>query len=227
MSANKPADRGAPAVPGTAAPREYGEFRLAVKDVSVSRGGRTVTEGVTFTLDPGGWLELRGPNGGGKTSLLRCLAGLARPESGRIEWAEQGDVWPEPATRGLCAWLGHLDGLQPHFTVRETLEFWAKAGPGPDVAAAAAALGLERFLETPARRLSAGWRRRTGLARLILLDRPLWLLDEPFSNLDDDGVRLAEAAISAHLARGGAAVAATHGGKVAVTGGRVLRLEAI
>ncbi len=202
----------------------YGDFALRVEGLAVSRGGVTVTHGVSFDLGPGGWLELRGPNGGGKTSLLRCLAGLSAPESGRIAW-EEPDMPPAKSARGRCAWLGHLDGLQAQFTVGETLSLWAKAGDGADAETAAAALGLQRFVDTPARRLSAGWRRRAGLARLIVLGRPLWLLDEPFANLDDRGVGLAEAAIAGHLARGGAAIAATHGAAPALEGGRILRLE--
>jgi heme exporter protein A len=204
----------------------YGDFGLAAEDVRVARGGVPVAEGVTFRIGRGDWLELRGPNGGGKTSLLRCLAGLSPPDGGRIEWREPGEP-PAASARGRCAWLGHLDGLQPHFTVRETLAFWARAGDGGDPLAAAEALGLTRFLDAPAQRLSAGWRRRAGLARLILLDRPLWLLDEPFANLDARGAGLAGQAIATHLARGGAAVAATHGSGPALLGGRILRLEAV
>lgn len=211
-------------------PHSYGEFALTVEDVRVARGGTVVAEGVGFRLGRGDWLELRGPNGGGKTSLLRCLAGLSAPESGEIRWSEPGARAARSA-RGRCAWLGHLDGLQPHFTVRETLTYWARTGgahdgAGTDPAAAAEAVGLTRFLDAPARRLSAGWRRRAALARVMLLGRPLWLLDEPFANLDARGVGLAERAIAAHLAQGGAAIAATHGSGPALLGGRILRLEA-
>ena len=142
---------------------------------------------------------LRGPNGSGKTTLLRGLAGLTPPLSGRIEMP------PESA-----AYAGHSDGLKAQLSVAENLAFWARAFGQTDIAPAIAAFDLAALAERRVAELSAGQKRRTALARLLVTARPLWLLDEPTVSLDAQNTARFGAAVTAHLATGGMAVLATH-----------------
>lgn len=180
---------------------------LSARDLACVRGGRLVFSGLSFSLGPGELLAVVGPNGSGKSSLLRMLAGLLRAESGFFEQACVGDE---------CAgahYLGHADALKPALTLRETLAFWAAlhVGDAGSIAPAAERVGLAHALDLPVRVLSAGQRRRAGLARLVLAPRPLWLLDEPTAALDRNGETLLGGLMRAQLAGGGSIVAATHG----------------
>ena len=170
---------------------------FAVTDLSCRRGEAIVLRGVTFAVAPGTALVLRGPNGAGKTTLLRTLAGLSPPVTGTI-----------PSER--CAYAGHADGLKAQLTVGETLHFWAAIFGADEIAPAVAAFDLAPLLDRRAAELSAGQRRRAGLARLMLTGRPLWLLDEPTVSLDAANVARFAAAIRGHLASGGSAIIATH-----------------
>jgi heme exporter protein A len=170
---------------------------LEVDGLAVERGGFRLLEGLSFSLAAGAALILRGPNGSGKTTLIRTLAGLQLPDEGRFMAAE-------------AVYAGHLDGIKAQLTVTENLAFWASVMGGDGIDRALAAFDLERLAERPARALSAGQKRRLGLARLILASRPLWLLDEPTVSLDQASVTLFARAMKAHLAAGGAAVIATH-----------------
>lgn len=176
---------------------------LALRDLAVARGGRAVLEGVSLDLAAGEALLLRGPNGIGKTSLLRVVAGLAPPLAGQVRMAPD-----------LVAFAAHSDGLKSTLTARENLAFWARVFDHPDpagaAAAALAALGLEGLALRLAHELSAGQKRRLGLARLLVVRRPLWLLDEPTVSMDADSVAGFAALVEAHLATGGAALIATH-----------------
>jgi heme exporter protein A len=184
--------------------------RLVGERLTCERGGREVFCDVSFTLDAGRALALVGPNGAGKSSLLRLTAGLVRPAAGRLT-LEGGD--PELTVAEQAHYLGHLDALKPALTVAENLDFWIRAlggAPGISRNAALDQVALGRLAELPAQYLSAGQRRRLALARLLVVHRPLWLLDEPTTALDvASQARLFEL-IAAHLANGGLVMAATH-----------------
>lgn len=174
---------------------------LRVQGLCVARGGIAVLDGVEFALQPGQALVLRGPNGCGKTTLLRTLAGLQPPLAGTIS-----------VPQDALAYASHADGLKPTLTVTENLAFWA-AVFGTGAAAVAAALdrmNLAPLAARPAQNLSAGQKRRLGLARMLLTGRPVWALDEPTVSLDAASVRLFADMVRAHLHGGGAAVIATH-----------------
>jgi heme exporter protein A len=177
-------------------------------DLSLWRGATCLFTGLSFRVAAGAALLLRGPNGTGKTSLLRVVAGLTRPETGHVEW--QGAAQPD-GLRGLAAYSGHHSALSADLTVLQNLRFYARLTGWPgDLQALVATLGLGAFGDLEVRYLSAGQRRRGGLARMLMSDRPVWLLDEPFTNLDADGRGLVETRIAAHLAAGGVAVIAAH-----------------
>jgi heme exporter protein A len=182
---------------------------VAAQDLACVRGGRIVFAGLNIRLPPGTLTALIGPNGAGKSSLLRILAGLLRPADGglRIE----GDYELGGA---YAHYVGHADALKPADTLEESLRFWAAFGgrraAGSIVADAAEMTGLGRLLGLPVYALSAGQRRRAGLARLLLAPRALWLLDEPGSALDRAGECLLGDLMRRHLAQGGTIVAATH-----------------
>lgn len=172
---------------------------LAVRDLAVARGGMRAVEGVSFQLDRGEALILRGPNGVGKTTLLRTVAGLQPPVAGEIQVAEDA-----------VAYAAHADGLKAALSVAENLRFWARIFGGRETGAAIEAMNLSALVDRPAASLSAGQKRRLGLARLLVTGRPLWVLDEPTVSLDADSVALFAAVVRAHLAAGGAALMATH-----------------
>jgi len=172
---------------------------LTAKNLSVSRGGIAVLEGVTLTLAPGCALILRGPNGSGKTTLLRTLAGLQPALRGSID-----------AQEGALVYAGHADGIKGALSVRENLAFWAAIFGGGDVEAAMDAFALAPLADRPAAALSAGQKRRLGLGRLIVARRAIWLLDEPTVSLDTSATAMFVAALRAHLAAGGSAIIATH-----------------
>lgn len=184
---------------------------LEATDLACIRGGRLVFSGVSFRLEGGQVLAVTGPNGSGKSSLLRLIAGLLRPSAGsfRLQGGTEDD--------GAIHYFGHADALKPALTLRETLRFWSKiyqqqgrVALDPDFEEAVGNVGLLHALDLTVGVLSAGQRRRAGLARLILSPRPLWLLDEPTSSLDRDGEALIGSLMRKHLSGGGMVVAATH-----------------
>jgi heme exporter protein A len=195
---------------------------LTVADLSCSRAGRPVLDGVGFALEGGAALVVRGPNGAGKSTLLRALAGLLRVDAGTVALdgvaPADADAWAE-----LVAYAGHLDAVKPQLTVAENLRFWARLYGGGGVAAALEGFGLAAIADRPVQFVSAGQRRRAGLARLLLAPRKLWLLDEPTVGLDEAAAgRLAEV-VQRHCAAGGIAVIATHAA-LELPGARTLRL---
>ncbi|WP_375204369.1 heme ABC exporter ATP-binding protein CcmA [Hyphococcus sp.] len=182
---------------------------LAADNAGCDRAGAAVVRGVTFSLGPGEGMQLFGPNGSGKSSLLSMFAGLIRPAEGGIQWRVDdapGDTAPE----GGVFFLGHDASVKPALTAEENLRFWAQANGGGDVDKALNAVDAASFRHLRAGRLSAGQRRRVDLARALLADREVWLLDEPTAAIDRDGVRIIRKLIDDHLARGGIAIVATH-----------------
>ncbi|MBW7931068.1 MAG: heme ABC exporter ATP-binding protein CcmA [Gammaproteobacteria bacterium] len=177
-------------------------------DLTLWRGATCLFSELSLEVPSGSALLLRGANGTGKTSLLRVLAGLTRPECGTISW--QGEVCPD-GLRSLAAYSGHHSALNADLTVMQNLVFYARLGGwSGHLGQLLEGLGLAALADLELRHLSAGQRRRGGLARLLMSDCRVWLLDEPFTNLDAAGRQLVEERIAAHLAGGGVAVAAAH-----------------
>lgn len=174
-------------------------MKLKVTDLSVARGGVPLLVDISFELAPGEALILRGPNGSGKTTLLRTLAGLQPPLSGVVE-----------GTEDRIAYAAHSDGLKAMLTVDENLSFWASVFGRCDISDAKRAFDLQPLSNRLAGTLSAGQKRRLGLARLLVTGRPVWILDEPTVSLDTSAVGLFADAVRAHLDTGGAALIATH-----------------
>lgn len=172
---------------------------LNVKDLTIARGGMPVLAGVSFELAAGQALILRGPNGVGKTTLLRTIAGLQPALSGEVTGAED-----------QIAYAAHSDGLKAMLSVRENLTFWAEVFGQSDIEPALEAFDLNDLAERLAGTLSAGQKRRLGLARLLVTARPIWILDEPTVSLDTASVDMFGRAVRTHLQNGGMALIATH-----------------
>lgn len=171
------------------------------------RGGRQVFAGLDFVVGAGELLVLKGPNGAGKTSLLRMIAGLNEPVSGRLE-LEGGHA--ELTIGQHCHFIAHQDALKPALTVAENLAFWGDFLGGGEVEGALSAFNLAPLAHFQAALLSAGQKRRLALSRLALIPRPIWLLDEPTVGLDQGSQERLVTLITGHLAHGGLIIAATH-----------------
>lgn len=176
---------------------------LTVAALTLQRGSRRLANDVRLTLAPGQALHLRGDNGVGKTTLLEMLAGLRDADVAQIPER------PEPAA---LHWIGHKNALNLNLTPQENLEFWCGVhdADATRVAAVLTRMGVARQRHRPCRTLSAGQKRRTALARLLLSSRKLWLLDEPLDGLDAQGLSLFAELLNAHLDGGGAAIITSH-----------------
>jgi heme exporter protein A len=174
------------------------------RGLACARGGRSVFADASFQVRSGAALAVTGPNGSGKSSLLRIIAGLLRAQAGTLTFEGAGET-------PFIHYLGHADALKPALSLAETLRFWAALyGNAERPVDAAEDVGLAHALGLPVGVLSAGQRRRAGLARLLVSPRPLWLLDEPFAALDAEGEALLARLMVGHLEAGGLIVAATH-----------------
>ncbi|MFQ5439160.1 MAG: heme ABC exporter ATP-binding protein CcmA [Paracoccaceae bacterium] len=173
------------------------DFRVA--NLGCRRGQSRILKGVTFQVQSGRALILRGPNGSGKTTLLRTLAGLTPPIEGSLSL-------PFDA----IAYSGHADGVKAQMTVIENLHFWARVFGTEDTGAAIDMYDLGGLLARQAQNLSAGQKRRLGLARMMVTGRPVWAMDEPTVSLDAANVAVFARMTGAHLAKGGSAIIATH-----------------
>jgi len=185
---------------------------LEVKDLSYFRNDEKIFGPVSFKLSSGSALLVTGANGSGKTTLLRVLSGLLKAQSGEILVHK-----PESEQRDLshsCAYLAHKPGHKAELSCQENLEYVQTIfhQPRPElIEAALAKVGLAGYEDTQARQLSAGQNKRLGLARLLLCQSPCWLLDEPYANLDLQGIELVNQLISEQTANGGAVLLTTHG----------------
>ena len=190
-------------------------MQLTAENLVLQRGQRTLCEHLSFVVAAGEVLLLTGPNGAGKTTLLRAIAGFLTPAVGTIE-LKGGDA--EQTAGEQAHFVGHANGVKSNLTVTENLEFWAAfLAPKSDrtkrlerIDQALDDFKLLSLSDIPAGYLSAGQKRRLGLARLVLAHRPLWLLDEPTSSLDDASAANLAKVVNAHVAAGGLAIAATH-----------------
>ena len=199
---------------------------LEAVELECERGTRRLFSGVSFTVSAGELLRVAGANGSGKTSLLRILSGLAAPSRGEVRWkGEPIGKLREDYARELV-YIGHAPAVKDDLTPRENLAITCRlAGRAVADAALGEALGRLRVPELPVRKLSQGQRRRAALARLLVSEAPLWLLDEPYSALDVQGVAALNDRIGSHRAAGGAVVYTTHQ-EVGITSSRVVDLGA-
>jgi heme exporter protein A len=203
---------------------------LSVSGLHMWRGDRHVLRGVSFSANPGQCVLLTGRNGAGKTTLLRAIAGLLEPEEGQVSWRGAPARKTRDEFHAELGYLGHEPPLKGDLTGQENLRFSLgirRAVSNTEVDAALARTGAREFSERAVRTLSAGQRRRVALAGLLLTAAPLWLLDEPTTNLDADGQQLVATLIQEQLARSGIVVAAIHHALNLDSGGVVsLELEA-
>jgi len=180
------------------------KLSLRVESLSLSRGGRVLFEGLSFAAAPSSYVEVRGANGAGKTSLLRAIAGLLRPSAGRIALEDAEDA------ALAMHYIAHANALKPNASVASHARYWAGLFGGVLDDGVLARVGLSGLEERVTRTLSQGQARRLALSRLLIAPRPVWLLDEPAAALDASGHKLVSEMIEAHRADGGIVIAAVH-----------------
>jgi len=183
---------------------------LSTNNLSCTRDDRTLFEGLGFSVNAGQALLLEGQNGSGKTSLLRILCGFREPDSGTISWC--GETTPNPQYFADMAYVGHLDGHKKELTVLENLKLALALGQTGklSIQQAMAKVLLSGYDDALIQTLSAGQKRRLSLARLLITHNILWILDEPFTSLDKEGIVLMESIMAEHCAAGGMMVLTSH-----------------
>jgi heme exporter protein A len=180
------------------------------ENIGCIRGDVPIFQHVGFSLQEGSLLLLKGPNGSGKTSLIKILSGLLPPDQGQVSWQGQPIADNNDFKKELM-YIGHRSGVKLDCTVEENVAFWARLYDTEMLIPAALKFyDLGPYKDTPASQLSAGWQRRVALARLIVVPCKLWLLDEPTNFLDDDAVMLTASLIESRVKQGGIVVAASH-----------------
>ena len=186
--------------------------KLSANNLTLIRGESCLFQGLEFALNPGELLLLEGQNGSGKTSLMRAIAGMLSLESGEIFWNDMPVNGQRQEFHGSLVWLAHRTGLKGDLTLVENLRFEGslrrQAKTDPEVIYER--LGITRLKRLALRSLSAGQQRRVALARMLMAAVPLWLMDEPFTNLDREGRQLVMDLTQEHLERGGMCVMAAH-----------------
>ncbi len=187
---------------------------LKIEELSLKRGNRLLIKNLSFSLNKGESLLVTGPNGVGKTTLIRSIAGFLEPLKGNISYLPEtkpDHEEDEERRREHIHYIGHKNGIRTSLTVLENLEFWKSFfGSKTDLKKIIKTYFLESLINIPAGYLSAGQKRRLGLARLSIIERPIWLLDEPTVSLDEMSANIVANAASNHLKNGGILIAATH-----------------
>ncbi len=191
--------------------------RLGAENLCVEKQDRWLFQNITFQLEPGEMLHLRGTNGSGKTTLLRIVCGLTNADQGEINWAGKSIKQQRDEYHSQLSYVGHSDGIKQDLSVTENLKVAAVLARGKqqtpkpiDIDQTLRDMGLNKKKDTFAHDLSAGQRRRLALARCLLNDTSIWILDEPLTALDKHGVEIVENMISAHLHRNGMAIVTSH-----------------
>ena len=186
--------------------------QLTADELTLFRGDRCLFKGLSFALSSGELLLLKGRNGCGKTSLLRAIAGLLELESGTVYWNEVAVTKEPQIFQNSLVWMAHQPGFKDDLTLLENLHYEASLRPqsNQDFDDVLKRLGVNRLKRLPMRSLSAGQRRRVALARMLLADAQLWIMDEPVTNLDSEGRALAMELVGEHLAADGMVIMAAH-----------------
>ena len=193
---------------------------LTVEKIHVWRGDRHVLKGVSLALGPGELLQVAGPNGTGKTTLLRVACGLLRPEQGRVAWCGRPIADIRPQYQSALVYAAHEPALKGDLTALENLRYWVglkRSVRAAELEAALERTGVAACAQLPVRVLSAGQRRRVALARVLAMRSPLWMLDEPFTNLDAAGSALVTDLLREHVRGAGMALVVAHH-DIALTG---------
>jgi heme exporter protein A len=186
---------------------------LCVEKVHVWHGDRHVLQGVSARIEPKELLHISGPNGTGKTTLLRVVSGLLRPEQGSVTWLGQSIAANRSEYQAALAYASHEPALKGDLTALENLRFAVglkRRVSADELRAALARTGVAGCADLPARVLSAGQRRRVAMARVLAMRATVWLLDEPYANLDAAGAELISELLQTHVAGGGLALVVAH-----------------
>ncbi|EEX0485478.1 cytochrome c biogenesis heme-transporting ATPase CcmA [Escherichia coli] len=183
---------------------------LEARELLCERDERTLFSGLSFTLNAGEWVQITGSNGAGKTTLLRLLTGLSRPDAGDVLWQGQPLHQVRDSYHQNLLWIGHQPGIKTRLTALENLHFYHRDGDTAQCLEALAQAGLAGFEDIPVNQLSAGQQRRVALARLWLTRATLWILDEPFTAIDVNGVDRLTQRMAQHTELGGIVILTTH-----------------
>ena len=182
---------------------------LEARELLCERDERTLFSGLSFTLNAGEWVQITGSNGAGKTTLLRLLTGLSRPDAGDVLWQGQPLHQVRDSYHQNLLWIGHQPGIKTRLTALENLHFYHRDGDTAQCLEALAQAGLAGFEDIPVNQLSAGQQRRVALARLWLTRATLWILDEPFTAIDVNGVDRLTQRMAQHTEQGGIVILTT------------------